>query len=329
VERDATGKVADAQTIVLSNAGFDAERSWQWRIRETARTEPWAHLFSPPGVVASWITAQWVEQQRALLPAIAFERVIENRWTAQAGDFVTAEQYDLCVDERLTRGRGTHAGLDLGLSKDRTALAVVHRERDVTVLDELLVWSGSRTEPVSISTVERAVADAARRYPGLLIWADPWQLKASIERLRDQGVRINEFIFSASSVQKLSATLFHAFTATALRLPPDAELRREILGMRIVETGSGWRMDHRAGGYSDRAVALAMAIQAAQAWRGQQPGRRYISVARGRIGAPVRRSGTGSRDPLADTLRAVGVQTDQQGDALGLLGAPRYFQEGR
>ncbi len=32
----ATGKVPDTQTIILSNAGFDPERSWQYQVRADA-----------------------------------------------------------------------------------------------------------------------------------------------------------------------------------------------------------------------------------------------------------------------------------------------------
>jgi|SRR6188472_3186313 len=53
-------------------------------------------------------------------------------------------------------------------------------------------------------------------------------------------------------------------TTTTLRVYPDHELEREITGLRVVETPSGWRFDHRTGGYSDRAVALAMATMLAQ-----------------------------------------------------------------
>jgi hypothetical protein len=290
----ATGKVADAQTIIASNAGFDPAHSWQWRVREAARTQSWGYLFAPPRIVASWVTPDWIEQQRALLPPAAFERVIENRWTSGAGDFVTKEQWARCVDERLApqaTGRASRhfAGLDLGLVKDRTALAVVHRDGERVILDELSVWAGTGTEPVSITMIELALADATQRFPGLQVSADPWQLKGSIERLRASGrVRISEFVFSTGSVQKLSATLHHAITSATLRVYPDADLEREILGLRVVEGASGWRFDHRAGGYSDRAVALSMAVQAAQKSGANRPMR--IGIPRGRV----------ERDPLPD-----------------------------
>jgi phage terminase large subunit-like protein len=303
----ASGKVEDAQTIVLSNAGFDAERSWQWRVRRTAETEQWGYLFSAEGVIASWITAEWVEQMSALLPSAAFERLIGNVWASGVGDFVTVEQWRSCVDERLVPqarggGRRYRAGLDLGLVKDRTALAIVHGDGDTVVLDELQVWQGTRSEPVSITQIERAVVDATRRYPGLRVVADTWQLKGSIERLQRERVEISAFVFGASSVGKLSTTLHHAITSARLRVYPDPELEREILGLRVVETAGGWRFDHRAGGFSDRAVALAMALQLIQADSTSSVMRSFVA-----------------RQRLPDDL-------DVMNAALAARGVPSYFR---
>jgi hypothetical protein len=276
----ASGKVKDAQTIVLSNAGFDAEASWQWDVRKTAQTADWGYLFAADGVIASWITDEWVDQMRALLPVAAFDRLISNVWTSGAGDFVTAEQWQACVDQFLQRSRGGSGryfgGLDLGLTHDRTVLAIVHWDADKIVLDELLVWQGDRTEPVSIVAVEAALLDAAERYPGLELYADPWQMRRSLEALKGR-IRMHEFVFSQPSVQKLSSTLLNAITSQVLRLFADLELEREVLALRVVQTASGWRFDHRAGRFSDRAVALAMAIQLAQErGRGRLPNGSFV-----------------------------------------------------
>lgn len=271
----ATGKTPDAQMIVLSNAGFDRDRSWQWRVRESAEREPWAYLFSAPGVIASWVTEAWLEQMRTLLPGPAYARVIENKWTSGSGDFVTAEQWRLCVDDgwrpqtRAEPGRSYFAGLDLGLVKDATALAVVHVDGDGCVrLDELRTWQGRRGDPVDIAAVERAIVDVSERFAPCRVSADPWQLSGSIQRLSRAGVDISEHVFSASSVAKLSTTLYSLITGARLRVYDDAELEREVLGLQTVLTASGWRVDHRAGGYSDRAMALAMAALTALGDRG-------------------------------------------------------------
>jgi len=117
----ATGKVKDSQTLIISNAGFDSANAWQFRVRETASREDWARLLTVDGVIASWISEEWVEQQRALLPGPAFDRVILNRWTSQSGDFVTREQWRRCVELGLqpqsegVREIAYYGGHDLGL----------------------------------------------------------------------------------------------------------------------------------------------------------------------------------------------------------------------
>jgi phage terminase large subunit-like protein len=60
----ATGKVKTWRGIVLSNAGFDFQ-SIAWETRELCRTSgPPFYLYAPDGVVASWLTQDWVDMQR-------------------------------------------------------------------------------------------------------------------------------------------------------------------------------------------------------------------------------------------------------------------------
>ncbi len=274
----ATGKVADTQVIVLSNAGFDSANSWQWKAREVARTADYGSLFTAAGVIASWIEPAWIERMRDMLPGPAFDRVIGNVWTSQSGDFVTRDEWRRCVDPEWSRqmtaeaGRSYFAGLDLGLTHDKTAFAVMHRDGTGSLrLDDLEVWSGTRAEPVSIAAIERAMVDASARFSPLSILADPWQLKASIERLRGEGCRIEEFTFSATSVSRLSTSLYSAIKSGRLRVFEDAALEEEILGLRVIQSSGGWRVDHRSGGFSDRAMAVAMAIEAAGSGASRAP----------------------------------------------------------
>jgi phage terminase large subunit-like protein len=219
------------------------------------------------------ITDGWVEQMRSLLPGPAFDRVIGNRWTSESGDFVSREQWRRCVDPGLAERAWTPAdgvvfvGLDLGLTHDRTAMAAVYVDKQTVVLDELIVWQGSREEPVQIASVERALVDLKRRHPRLHVTADPWQLKASIQRLSSAGISIEEFAFAPASISKLSALLYETISGATLRVFDDRQLEEEILGLQVVQRPSGWRFDHRAQGYSDRAVALAMATRAAIRYR--------------------------------------------------------------
>lgn len=109
------------------------------------------------------------------------------------------------------------AGLDLGLVKDRTAGDHPPGSEDA-ILDDLMVFQGSRDEPVSIAAVERAFLDARRRFPGMRLVADPWQLKASVERFRQAGLRVTETNFSTTTIGRLSTTLYQAISDGLLRV---------------------------------------------------------------------------------------------------------------
>ena len=148
------------------------------------------------------------------------------------------------------------------------------------MLDDLLVWEGTRENPVEIATVERAVADAKRRFPGLQVLADPWQAEGSVQKLKRQGIRVQTFSFSGRSIAGLSRVLYECVSDASLRVFEDEELEQEILGLQVRETANGWRFDHRASGYSDRAVALAMALQGAVKTRRTGQPAHHVAVSR-------------------------------------------------
>jgi hypothetical protein len=205
---------------------------------------------------------------RALLPPVAFDRVILNQWTAQSGDYITRDAWRRIVEPGLrpssTGSVGAYfGGLDLGLTKDRTAFAICHLDGQRVVLDLLEVWEGTASDPVSILAVETFVEDAYRRFPGLRLVADPWQAEGSVQKLTRAGRRIEKFTFSPKSIHSLSTTLYSCVQDETLRVYDDRELENEVLSLQVRETPEGWRFDHRRGGYSDRVVALAMALQAA------------------------------------------------------------------
>ena len=208
--------------------------------------------------------------------------MIENRWVEGAGSFITRSQLDECIDPdwkpQLMGQQGFRyvAGLDLGLTKDRTALAVGHLDKagNSVVLDYMRVWQGSMSSPVSIAAVEEELLSVAGRFSLDSIAFDPWQLQASLQRLRSR-LPVKEFSFTSESVRRLSETLFNLFQTTQLRLYPDEELQRELLNLNVVQKGYGWRIDHAAGGYSDRAMALGMMAMEALGNRGR-PNIRWI-----------------------------------------------------
>ena len=260
----ATGKVPMWRFIVLSNAGFD-KQGLAWTLREQARTESWAYLYAPEGIQASWLTDEWVEQMRSTLPPEVFMRLIENKWTEGSGSFITRAMLDSCVDpEWLPQLLGSDtsryvAALDLGLVHDKTALAICHFEDGGPVLDYLGVWEGSQSTPVSIAAVEDELLQISNRFRLRKLLVDPWQMQASIQRLKGR-ISISEYRFTAESVRRLSEALYTAISTGRLKLFRDTELETELLGLNAVQKGYGWRVDHTASQHSDRAMAIGMCL---------------------------------------------------------------------
>jgi len=115
--------------MVLTNAGWTD--SWQWPIREAARLSPDWRFRSLDGPQASWITQKILEQKRVGLTQMAYDRVILNKWIQGAGDAFSDAEINRSLAGGLAPMTGTekgwhfYAGLDLGLSRDASAMAVV------------------------------------------------------------------------------------------------------------------------------------------------------------------------------------------------------------
>ena len=74
---------------------------------------------------------------------------------------------------------------------------------------------------------------------------------------------VAEFPFTAQSVGKLAFKLYAALRDRRLRLPDDADLLDELAHVRLRETSPGvYRLDHDADRHDDRAIALALCIEA-------------------------------------------------------------------
>jgi len=133
------------------------------------------------------------------------------------------------------------------------------------VVDRLDVWQGSKSSPVSLEVIEAHLAMVAANFNHPRILIDPHQAAYLRERLRKRHVRIRDYQFSTSSISHLAVTLATLLRNRSISLPADdAELRDELANVRLLERSPGRiRMDHAAGRHDDRAIALALAAQAA------------------------------------------------------------------
>jgi hypothetical protein len=118
-------------------------------------------------------------------------------------------------------------GLDIGLKNDRTVLTVAHAERRVAggplvVLDRIAVLQGTKGRPVQLGDVEALAEQTSRSYGHARIRLDPWQGVGSAQRLRDRGVSVEEWAFTAQSVGRLGRRCTCCCATTGSRSPTTA-----------------------------------------------------------------------------------------------------------
>ena len=239
------------------------------KLRDHAASDPLWRLSETPGPIG-WIAPERIEEQRRRLSEPMFRRLFLGEWSEGDEALVADEALRAAVRHEgpldPEPGVAYTIGVDLGLKRDRSAAAVCHAENEEVILDRVAVWQGSRLRPVRLAVVEDWLADAAGRFNGAELVFDPWQASGLMQRLQGRGVRCSEFTFSAQSVGRLAASLFHLLRDERLALPDDEALLDELAHVQLRETSPGvFRIDHEAGRHDDQAIALALAAHRLQA----------------------------------------------------------------
>lgn len=258
-----------SRLVVITSAGDPAH--WSARIIDGARGSARWRVSETPGPLP-WADPDDLAEQRRMLPGSAFARLHLNIWTAPEDRLVSADDLRACVtlDGPLEYdGRWTYiAGLDIGLKDDRTVLTVCHAERrdaggPLVVLDRVHVLQGAKSRPVQLDDVERLAEQTSRAYGHARIRLDPWQGVGLAQRLRDRGVSVEEWSFTAQSVGRLGQNLHLLLRDHRLALPDDQALLDELMTVRLRESAPGvYRLDHDSGQHDDRAVSLGLAALA-------------------------------------------------------------------
>ena len=220
------------------------------------------------------MTERYLDQQRRRLPAQVFKRLHRNEWSSPDSPFVEEWQVARCTTGSENRAGREAAGAycltcDLGLTKDRAAAAVLHRDAraGVVVLDTLRVWEGTPQRPVEIADVQATLEELHGRFRPRECVFDAWEMRAFIQAHRSW--RIVEFSFSGKAMYEMATILYSLVANATLVLYPEAgrftgrdgmehDLQHELVNLVLVETPSGFKFDHRVGRHNDMSVAVGM-----------------------------------------------------------------------
>lgn len=229
------------------------------------KKDPHMYFFWSEKNLSSWVTEEYLAQQRMRLPAGVYQRLHENKWVQGENSFLQADEVEACKDyilkPQLTGKENAkyYLAVDLGLTRDRTVLTVCHfnPEDNLVYLDYVRTFQGSKKNPVLISDVEEAIMACNQSFNIVKNIFDPWQMKGTSERLR-RRIKVEEFNFTSNSIQKLSQNLYYLFHNGLIKIFPHKMLEEELLSLNAEEKSYGWRLDHKSGGFSDHVVSLGM-----------------------------------------------------------------------
>lgn len=281
---------------VCTNAGFKG--TWQWDVRNEYAKSPRWDFFEQPAhsKLASWLDAEAIDALAAGMSFGEKRRLHGNEWIdpGEENGVVTLAEAQACVDPDLTeRTEGDpalryYAVVDYGEVHDRTAMCVMHNVpgTDEVVIDRLDVWQGSHEDPVQIEipedwdgkddgvpaprSVEGWLELTRHQFKVLALVFDKYQMTALAQKYTRRNVRVEYFEYMAGKKNMAMAKLLQemirnrklTWSAKAgyLEGVEDSTFAIELSRLVRKTMSYGWRIDHEANGYDDRANAVGMGL---------------------------------------------------------------------
>lgn len=241
----ALGKVPDARMLVGTTAGWDRE-SLCWKLRELAKDDE-AWVFSRRGQCASWITAEFLDEQKRLLPDTVYRQLHLNEWSEGEGSLLPIEVWDRCFDAELRPLQpdlmlGDEkvplvVGLDAGVKHDCFAAVAVSRHPrmpDVGVaIRATRLWEPPKGGEIAFTgegSPDAWLRDFCGRHNVVQVTYDPYQLMGLAQEWRRDGVAWCEEFPQGPDRLRADGQLLSLIHEGRLAHSGEPELRRHVLG---------------------------------------------------------------------------------------------------
>ncbi len=190
------GKKQTAMLVLLMNAGV--QQSFQWELREAIRNDP-GWYFSTVGP-PPWVLESTLLEQQRLLPNASFRRIWLSEWVSGGGDALTEQDIIAAFSSGigpLDHGQGDMdfvAGLDLGISRNWTALVVLGINRSQYGFGKIRCAAVRTWKPnaasgnkVNVGNVEDTIWEMQQRFHLRQINIDPWESRAFVSVCQQQA----------------------------------------------------------------------------------------------------------------------------------------------
>lgn len=270
--------------VVITNSGF--VDSWQWKVREVVRTDGGWHFSRLDGPKASWMTDERLQEQRKMLPPVAYARLWLNQWSTGGGDALTQEDIEFAFSRGTSPMTGYEpgytfvAGVDLGLKRDCSAIVVLgvrdHDQHDAGTirLAYTKLWKPVLGTKINLTEVEDELRSLHQRFKFKTVAYDFWQAEHLSQRLKmHDDLPMFEVSQSGSNLQAMARTMIESFTDKRMELYEEANLKRDLLKLRVEERAFGYRLvsPRDETGHGDTASAFSLALLVGHEQAGKKP----------------------------------------------------------
>jgi phage terminase large subunit-like protein len=236
-----------------------------WDSGEEARRMPW--LRGDEGA------AYYADQALELRPG-QFRRYHLNEWVAGSESFITAAEWDACVNQAATPllpgekiAGAVHIGVDIGIRRDASAVVAVERQPDKIRLIAHHVWTPTPQTPVDVeSWVEAYLRELLVGFRVRRVWCDPTQFEPVIQRLQREGFsQVEAYPQTDTRLMPMANSLYEVLRSRKIELYPDAAMRQSALQAVALDGRRGWHIGKEKTKHKiDSIVALAMAVHSAR-----------------------------------------------------------------
>lgn len=279
-------KVPGSLFCILTNAGL--LDTWPYEYKMKIADDPDWVLFEREGQLASWMNKERVDKLRLLLPPSESARVYDNRWIdpATEHDYLKRSEVEACVEEAQKLGlliqfhrepevNNYIVGLDYGAKRDRTALCVLHVDKERRcIVDRLDVWQGDPENPISVEKVESWITEVNDLFRPKLFVLDPSNLESTCQWMERKGLPLERFASrgGASNYEMAQHLRSLIVNKQLLWYPTAGDLQivkygkphretfvEELVSLRVKRMPYGYRFDHANQKHDDRTVCVGMA----------------------------------------------------------------------
>jgi phage terminase large subunit-like protein len=266
---DDAAKMPFGVMVIASNAGI--QNSWAHSWKKNAEENPDVWLMSVMSEPSPWLNAKDIEDARRREPKARFERLWYGVWSSASSACLSEEDIQAALNYNLRPQAGAEpgyvyvAGLDLGISNDHSALAVIGIARSTQRFRLVYTreWSPDETSgKVNLMDVEQECLEVYKRFRPVRFGYDAWQAVLLAQRCELQGIPMEAMQFSSKGLTLMAQTLIECFQNRRIELYNIPKLITDLRRLQIEERPFGVRLTSTrdSEGHQDLATALIIAL---------------------------------------------------------------------